>query len=50
MYSRSLIDHNVSGQLVGREVLNQSLYVYNKTCLPGYILTTLATGWRWLIR
>jgi len=31
----------VQGQLNGREPVNQSLYLWSKTLLPGYILTVL---------
>jgi len=32
---------DVDGQMSGRHVVNQSLYLWNKTTLPGYILTIL---------
>jgi asparagine synthase (glutamine-hydrolysing) len=32
---------DVRGQLTGRDALHQSLYMWAKTVLPGYILTTL---------
>ena len=32
---------DVAGQMSGRHVVNQSLYLWNKTTLPGYILTVL---------
>jgi asparagine synthase (glutamine-hydrolysing) len=32
---------DIAGQLTGRHVLNQSLYLNNKTILPGYILSAL---------
>ena len=32
---------DVVGQLTGREPIHQSLYLWSKTVLPGYILTTL---------
>ncbi len=32
---------DVEGQMSGRHVVNQSLYFWNKTTLPGYILTIL---------
>ncbi len=41
IYSHLLDGLDISGQLTGRDVLNQSLYLYNKTALPGYILTLL---------
>jgi asparagine synthase (glutamine-hydrolysing) len=41
IYSRLLDGLDLSGQLAGRDLLNQSLYLYNKTALPGYILTLL---------
>ena len=41
IYSSFLAGRDVAGQLMGREVVNQSLYVYNTTCLPGYVLTIL---------
>ena len=34
-------DLDVRGQLAGREPVNQSLYLWSKTMLPGYILTVL---------
>jgi len=34
-------DVDVRGQLVGRDPLHQSLYMWAKTALPGYILTML---------
>jgi asparagine synthase (glutamine-hydrolysing) len=38
----SLLDYlDVSNQMTGRHVLNQSLYLWNKILLPGYILTVL---------
>ncbi|MCU1225887.1 MAG: asparagine synthase (glutamine-hydrolyzing) [Edaphobacter sp.] len=36
-----LDDMNIVGQLKGRHAVNQSLYLWNKTYLPEYILTTL---------
>jgi asparagine synthase (glutamine-hydrolysing) len=35
---------DVAGQMSGRHVVNQSLYLWNKTTLPGYILTILGDG------
>ena len=32
---------NVKGQMSGRHIVNQSLYLWDKTSLPGYILTIL---------
>jgi asparagine synthase (glutamine-hydrolysing) len=32
---------DVDGQMCGRHIINQSLYLWNKTTLPGYILTIL---------
>ncbi len=40
---------DVPRQLAGRDALNQSLYLWSKTVLPGYILPCWATGWRWRI-
>jgi asparagine synthase (glutamine-hydrolysing) len=38
----ALLDRlDIAGQLHGRHVVNQSLYLGNKTALPGYILTVL---------
>ena len=34
-------DIDVRGQLAGRDPVNQSLYLWSKTVLPGYILTVL---------
>lgn len=36
-----LSEIDVQGQLVGRDCLNQSLYLWAKTALPNYILTVL---------
>lgn len=36
-----LNDLNVNGQMSGRHIVNQSLYLWDKTSLPGYILTIL---------
>src|SRR5262249_9397495 len=36
-----LNDIDVAGQLVGRDPLNQSLYLWSKTRLPNYLLTLL---------
>jgi asparagine synthase (glutamine-hydrolysing) len=33
---------DIEGQIAGRNVVNQSLYLCNKTALPGYILVALA--------
>jgi asparagine synthase (glutamine-hydrolysing) len=41
LYSRLLDSLDIPGQLEGRHVVNQSLYLWNKTALPGYILTIL---------
>jgi asparagine synthase (glutamine-hydrolysing) len=41
LYSRVLDRLDIPGQLTGRHVVNQSLYLWNKTTLPGYILTVL---------
>jgi len=39
---KQLLGHlDVAGQISGRHVVNQSLYLWNKTALPGYILTIL---------
>ena len=40
-YLPLLNDLDVRGQLHGREPVNQSLYLWSKTVLPGYILTLL---------
>jgi asparagine synthase (glutamine-hydrolysing) len=40
-FSALFYDMDVRGQLAGREPLNQSLYLWAKTGLPGYILTML---------
>jgi asparagine synthase (glutamine-hydrolysing) len=38
----ALLDRlDIAGQLHGRHVVNQSLYLGNKTALPGYILSVL---------
>ncbi len=41
LLSRVLNRVDVEGQLAGRHVVNRSLYLNNKTILPGYILTAL---------
>ena len=40
-YHALLSGLDVQGQLNGREPVNQSLYLWSKTLLPGYILTVL---------
>ena len=40
-YSALLNEVDVRGQLAGRDPVHQSLYLWSKTLLPGYILTTL---------
>ena len=40
-YSQLLSDIDVPLQLKGRDALNQSLYLWGKSVLPGYILTML---------
>jgi asparagine synthase (glutamine-hydrolysing) len=40
-YARFLDEADVAGQLRGRDVLNQSLYLWSKTWLPQYILSYL---------
>ena len=40
-YGALLNELDVPGQLSGRDPVHQSLYLWSKTCLPGYILTTL---------
>jgi asparagine synthase (glutamine-hydrolysing) len=40
-YVGLLADLDVRGQLAGRDPVNQSLYLWGKTVLPGYILTML---------
>src|SRR5438045_8784983 len=40
-YDALLSGIDVSGQLAGRDPVNQSLYLWSKTLLPGYILTML---------
>jgi asparagine synthase (glutamine-hydrolysing) len=40
-YRMLLSEIDVRGRLSGREPLNQSLYLWGKTVLPGYILTML---------
>ncbi|HWF47358.1 MAG TPA: asparagine synthase (glutamine-hydrolyzing), partial [Bryobacteraceae bacterium] len=41
LYSRLLDELDLPGQLAGRHILNQSLYLNNKTVLPNYNLTVL---------
>ncbi|MFL6448467.1 MAG: asparagine synthase (glutamine-hydrolyzing) [Bryobacteraceae bacterium] len=41
MHEALLSGLDVAGQMSGRHVVNQSLYLWNKTTLPGYILTIL---------
>jgi asparagine synthase (glutamine-hydrolysing) len=41
LLSRILDRVDMAGQVAGRHVLNKSLYLNNKTVLPGYILTAL---------
>lgn len=42
---RFFLNHlDISGQLKGREPVNQSLYLWSKTHLPNYILRTLGDG------
>jgi len=38
-YRSLLSEIDIPGQLAGREPVNQSLYLWSKTCLPTYILT-----------
>jgi asparagine synthase (glutamine-hydrolysing) len=40
-YLQLLSDIDVTGQLKGRDALNQSLYLWGKSMLPNYILTML---------
>ena len=40
-YSALLNELDVRGQLAGRDPVHQSLYLWSKTILPSYILTTL---------
>jgi asparagine synthase (glutamine-hydrolysing) len=40
-YGALLNELDVRGQLSGRDPVHQSLYLWSKTLLPGYILTTL---------
>jgi asparagine synthase (glutamine-hydrolysing) len=40
-YRALLSEIDIPGQLAGREPVNQSLYLWSKTCLPSYILTML---------
>jgi asparagine synthase (glutamine-hydrolysing) len=40
-YRALISDLDVRGQLAGRDPVNQSLYLWAKTLLPGYILTLL---------
>jgi asparagine synthase (glutamine-hydrolysing) len=40
-YAGLLDGIDITGQLTGRHVVNQSLYIGNKTVLPNYILTVL---------
>jgi asparagine synthase (glutamine-hydrolysing) len=40
-YQPLFSDLDVSGQLAGRDPLHQSLYLWSKTVLPGYVLTML---------
>jgi asparagine synthase (glutamine-hydrolysing) len=40
-YHGLLGDLDIHGQLTGRDPVNQSLYLWGKTVLPGYILTML---------
>jgi len=42
IYDRLLDDLDVPGQMTGRHVVNQSLYLWDRTTLPGYILSILA--------
>jgi asparagine synthase (glutamine-hydrolysing) len=41
LYEAFLDRTDIGGQLVGRHVVNRSLYLNNKTVLPSYILTVL---------
>jgi asparagine synthase (glutamine-hydrolysing) len=41
IYAAFLDKIDIAGQLSGRHVVNQSLYIGNKTALPNYILTVL---------
>ncbi len=41
LYSNVLDQLDIAGQVRGRHVINQSLYLNNKTILPTYILTVL---------
>ena len=40
-YGALLNELDVRGQLGGRDPVHQSLYLWSKTCLPSYVLTTL---------
>ena len=40
-YGALLNELDVRGQLSGRDPVHQSLYLWSKTALPGYVLTTL---------
>ena len=40
-FTFALADMDVHGQLAGRDPVHQSLYLWSKTLLPGYILTML---------
>lgn len=40
-YASWLEEMDVAGQMTGRDVVNQSLYLWNETALPGYMLTIL---------
>jgi len=40
-YHALLTDMDIRGQLAGREPVHQSLYLWAKTALPGYVLTML---------
>ncbi len=41
VYQAFLNDQDIAGQLQGRDPVNQSLYLWSKTMLPNYILTSL---------
>ena len=41
---------DVSGQLTGREPVNQSLYLWSKAVLPSYVLAVLGVHRRWRTR
>ncbi len=43
-FHRLLADFDVTGQLAGRHPIHQSLYLWNRLALSGYILRTLGDG------